>query len=65
MSKSHSSVVTFRCARCRLEKPAVEFHPLAEAGILIRADSCASCCQEIAAIRRGLNGHNGKIGGQR
>ena len=65
MSKSRLSVVTFRCARCRLEKPAVEFHPLAEAGILIRDDSCASCCQEITAIRRGLNGHHGRIRGQR
>lgn len=65
MSKSHSSVVTFHCVRCRLEKPAVQFHPLTEAGILIRADSCAPCCQEIAAIRRGSNGHNGKTVGWR
>ena len=65
MSKSRLSVITYRCARCRLEKSAVEFHPQAEAGILIRADSCTPCCQEIAAIRRGSNGHNGKTGGQR
>lgn len=65
MSKSRLSVVTYRCARCRLEKPAIEFHPFTDAGILIRADSCAPCCQEIAAIRRGLNGHNGKTGERR
>lgn len=65
MSRSGLSVITYRCARCRLEKPAFEFHPQAEAGILIRADSCASCCQEIVAIRRGSNGHNRKNGGQR
>jgi hypothetical protein len=62
MSKSRLSIVTFRCSRCGLEKPALQFQPVTDAGILIRSDSCAPCCQEIAAIRRGSNGHNGKKG---
>jgi hypothetical protein len=65
MSKSHLSVVTYRCARCRAEKPAIEFNPLAEDGILLRSDSCVPCCREIAAIRRELGGRNGKNRGQR
>lgn len=65
MSKARSSVVTFRCARCRQEKPAIQFHPLTEAGILIRTDSCASCCQEIAAIRHGSSRDYGELRVQR
>lgn len=63
MSKSRLSVVTYRCARCRVEKPAIEFQPATEAGILIRSDSCSPCCQEIAAIRRELPRH-GRNGGR-
>ncbi len=65
MPKSRQSVVTFRCARCGQEKPAIQFQPVTDAGILIRADSCAPCCQEIAAIRRELPSRNGKFGGWR
>lgn len=63
MSKSRLSVVTYQCARCRVQKPAIEFQPAAEAGILIRSDSCSTCCQKIAVIRRDLVRH-GRNGGR-
>ena len=49
-----SQVVTYRCARCRVKKPAIQFQPVSLDGILVRVDSCAECCQEIARIRREL-----------
>jgi len=47
-----SQVITYRCARCGADKPATQFQPVSQDGILVRVDSCASCCEEIARIRR-------------
>ncbi len=56
MSTLRSQVVTYRCARCGAEKPAAQFQPVSQDGILVRVDSCAACCQEITRIRRELAG---------
>ena len=54
------SVVTFRCARCGADKPAAQFQPVSQDHILVRVDSCAACCEEIARIHRELAGRNPK-----
>lgn len=56
MRQLPSQIITYRCARCGADKPAIQFQPTAQDGILVRVDSCADCCREIARIRRELGG---------
>jgi len=42
----------FRCERCRVVKPSLDFRPYTEGGVLVRPDTCAPCGQVVERLRK-------------
>ena len=40
-------LVSYRCEKCRESKPAMQFDPRVESGIIVRNDTCDRCIWEI------------------
>ena len=42
---------TYRCEKCHETKPAIQFDPRVESGVIVRNDTCNRCIWEIEAQR--------------